>query len=181
RPTPGILLALCLCGCAGPGRQSASFAAQVTSKSIRETLRGAGRTSWCRSRGVLLLEGSQGEDGVALVWYFGSALHADSVPLGSPITLDLARRDSSRAAASGGYRRAETTAVEGYQTRDGWLVIQRPDSATVSARFEGTFVRTGALESVSIAGSFGPMAPVEDTTLCAVPRTTPDTGVNLSR
>lgn len=149
----------------------AAFQAQVV---------GPAQASTCRARGVLVLQGSEGDDGVALVWFYGDSLRADSVPLGPPVWRRPGAVDSERSVASGAYRRTTATDVLGYQSRTGWMRVTPGPDGDVSATFAAVFDRTGAAESLRVTGRFDRLRAVEDPTLCGVPRAAPDTGVALA-
>lgn len=170
----GSLLVLVACGARG-----ASFSAEVSSPVFRSELAGPAQAAACRSRGVILLEGSQGEDAVALVWFFGDSLHSDSVALGPPIWRRPGAADSNRSPASGAYRRTTPSDVLGYQTRTGWLRVQVRKDSTVTATFEAVLDRAGMGESASVRGRFDRVRVTADSTLCAIPRAAPDSGVPL--
>ena len=168
------VLALAACQ-SGEGR----FSADISNPVFRAHLAGPAHAESCRSRGILLIEGSQGDDALALVWYFGDSLHADSVPLGPPIWRRPGATDSIRSAASGAYRRTTPNDVLGYQSRIGWLRVSPARDGAIAATFAAVFDRTGMAESVAVRGGFDHVRVTEDSTLCAVPRTTSDSGVTL--
>ena len=168
----GLLLA-----CAPPRDR---VSATLSGAAFRTQLVGPAQASTCRARGVLVLQGSEGDDGLALVWFYGDSLRADSVPLGPPIWHRADAADSERSIASGAYRRTTATDVLGYQSRNGWMRITPGTDGDVSAAFGAVFDRTGAAESLWVAGRFDRLRPVEDPTLCTIPRAARDTGVTLA-
>lgn len=173
--TLAVVSTLAVLACARPHdhlnatMSGAAFQAQVV---------GPAEASICHSRGVLVLQGSQGDDGLALVWFYGDSLRADSVPLGPPIWRRAGGVDSMRSIASGAYRRTTTIDVLGYQSRTGWMRVTPGPDGDVSASFAGVFDRTGVAESLWVTGRFDRSHPVEDPTLCGIPRAAPDSGVN---
>jgi hypothetical protein len=163
-------------------RPAPGFTAAVDGGAWHEQWAGSARARICPSRGVILFEGDGPEQqGIALVWYFGHGLGADSVPLGRPIERAAGDSDSTRSAASAALRRVLDVNVIGYQSRYGSVRIARPDSARVSAAFTGVFDRLGVQESLRVSGRFDAVRPVPDTTLCAVPPAAHDSGVALTR
>ncbi|HET7024885.1 MAG TPA: hypothetical protein VFI39_06775 [Gemmatimonadales bacterium] len=141
---------------------------------------GPAQASTCHSRGVLVLQGSQGDDGLALVWFYGDSLRTDSVPLGPPVWRRPGAIDSMRSVASGAYRRTTATDVLGYQSRTGRMWVTPGPDGDLSATFAAVFDRTGTAESLWVTGRFDGLRPVEDSTLCGIPRATPDSGVTLT-
>lgn len=175
----GLLAAAALAGCArAPG-----FTARLAGGVWHETWSGAARARECATRGVLLLEGDgPGQQGMAVVWYFGDSLHPDSVTLGRPIERGLdSTADSTRSAASSAVRRLVEVTVIGYQSRYGHLRVTRAGSAGVTADIDGVFDRLGVPESLHVTGRFATGPVADDTTLCAIPRGTRDSGVTLTR
>ena len=163
------------------GPRGARVSARISGAVFHARLAGPARASMCRSRGVLVLEGSQGDDGVAMVWFFGDSLKADSVPLGPPIWRRPGAIDSLRSTASGAYRRTTDIDVIGYQTRTGWLRVLPGRDGSVAAAFAAVFDRSGAAESLWVTGRFDDVRPQDDSTLCLIPRAAPDSGVTLGR
>lgn len=163
------------------GPRGARMSARVSGAVFHARLAGPARASICRSRGVLVLDGSQGDDGVAMVWFFGDSLKADSVPVGPPIWRRPGATDSLRSAASGAYRRTTDIDVIGYQTRSGWLRVTPDRDGSMAAAFAAVFDRTGAAESLWVTGRFDGIRPQEDSTLCRIPRAAPDSGVTLGQ
>ncbi|MGH7533494.1 MAG: hypothetical protein ACREL4_09410 [Gemmatimonadales bacterium] len=163
--------------CAPPhGRVSAT----MSGAAFRAQVIGPAGASTCHSRGVLVLQGAEGDDGLALVWFYGDSLRSDSVPLGPPIWRRAGAVDSMRSVASGAYRRTTAIDVLGYQSRTGWMRVTSGSDGDVSATFAAVFDRTGVAESVWVTGRFDRLHPVEDSTLCGIPRAMPDTGVTLA-
>ncbi|HEU5358455.1 MAG TPA: hypothetical protein VFU45_05020 [Gemmatimonadales bacterium] len=169
------------CAALACGPRGGRVSARVSGAAFQTRLAGPAQASVCRSRGVLVLEGSEGDDGLAMVWFFGDSLKADSVPVGPPIWRRPSSTDSLRSTASGAYRRTTDIDVMGYQTRNGWLRVTPGQDGTVAAAFAAVFDRTGAAESLWVTGRFDGVRPQDDSTLCRIPRAAPDSGVTLGQ
>jgi hypothetical protein len=176
-------LSLAFTALAGCRAAPPAFQARVTAppKAQATLLAGPADAAWCPSRGVLLIEGTQGDDGVALVWYFGDSLRTDSLPLAPALYTDTLGRDTVRARAAAAYRHRTGGSVGGYQAVDGWLALRRTGGGAVAAAFAGRFAGGTFNDTVRVEGSFAPLRPALDSTLCRVPRSTPDSGVPLTR
>lgn len=157
------------------------FIAQLDGDGVHESWSGSAHAAWCRSRGVLLLDGGEGDRGISFVWFYGDSLRTDSVTLGRPMERAGGGSDSTRSTASGALRRVAEVNAIGYQTRYGFLNVTRADSAHVGAVFSAMFDRLGVGESLRVAGRFDRVPLAADSSLCAVPREAPDTGVPLTR
>lgn len=179
-PRPSAAAALLVLA-AGACTPQGHFTARVDGGALHESWGGPASAVWCRSRGVLLLSGGEGDRGISFVRFYGDSLRTDSVALGRPIEHAAAGSDSVRSAASGALRRTLEMTTIGYQTRYGYLAVTRPDSTEVGASFSAVFDRLGVAESLRVSGHFDPVPLSTDTSLCSVPRSTTDTGVTLSR
>jgi hypothetical protein len=178
-----IAVPLALVVLAGCGTPPAGFQAQVTRapKAPAATMSGPVEAAWCPSRGILLLEGTEGDDGVALVWYYGDSLRNDSLPLAPALYTDTLGKDTVRARAAAAYRHRTGGSVGGYQSVDGWMVVRRAGADSVAAAFAGRFVQAAMNDTVRIEGTFAATRPATDSTLCRVPRSAPDPGVPLTQ
>jgi hypothetical protein len=170
-------LAILIAACAGGERQPADDPRLELQWTGADTGRMAGPATaeWCGVLGVLQISGVAGDTGVAIALYPRDSIRADSYPVVRP-----ERAESVPQSAAVALRYFAETAVKGYQSDSGRVLVTAGSPGRLAGRF------TAALKSASdgtrlhAAGAFSNLRMVPATRGC-VPRParpSADTGVH---
>lgn len=152
RVTPWRRAALCLlaaAACRGVGLSREGRLEAVWTGSDKGRMAAPATAIWCREARIAQVSGLIGDTGVSLL------IHPDdSVAEGRYRIVDPDSARNGRAAAIG-LRLLGATAVMGYQSRSGWLTIERVARGRLSGRFESTAkVVTALAGTVKLNGRF---------------------------
>jgi hypothetical protein len=152
------LLALGLAACGHrTGRMTATWGGADKGR-----MSGRAGALWCRAARVALVTGVSGDTGVSLLIHPADSLVAGRYPIVAP---DTARRAAPAAAV--GLRVLARTAVVGYQSQSGTLMLEQAAPGRVSGSFEATAkVATAAAGTVRLAGRFQDVRVTADGTDC---------------
>jgi hypothetical protein len=143
------LCMLALAGCGGVGLSREGRLEAVWTGSDKGRMTAPATAIWCREARIAQVSGLIGDTGVSLL------IHPDdSVAEGRYRIVDPDSTRNTRAAAIG-LRLLGQTAVVGYQSRSGWLTIERVARGRLSGRFESTAkVVTALAGTVKLSGRF---------------------------
>jgi hypothetical protein len=118
------------------GADTAGFAAPAT-------------VEWCDSLNLLETRAVAGDAGVELALYRRGGISPGSYPIRRPDTAATAQP-----AAAIGLRWFSETAVQGYQSSDGEVSVQRAPGGAVAGRFTAKASAVGGSGRLELAGSF---------------------------
>jgi hypothetical protein len=146
-----ILLVLALAGCSRAPAASGDRSRLAAEWTGSDTGRMAGRAvaEWCDSLRVLEIRAAKGDTGVALAIFPADTIKPDSYPAMPPL-----RADSLRSAAAVAIRWFAETAIMGFQSESGAVVIETTDSQRVWGRFEARLRSVTEGSRLVLRGSF---------------------------
>jgi len=144
---------LALTACGGFGQSGGGRLEAIWTGSDKGRMAAPATAIWCREAHVAQVSGLIGDTGVSLL------IHPeDSVAEGRYRIVEPDSARNGRAAAVG-LRLLGPTAVVGYQSRSGWLTIERVAGGRLSGRFESTAkVVTALAGTVRLNGRFRDVA-----------------------
>jgi hypothetical protein len=146
-----ILGILALTGCsrapASPGDRSRLVASWTGSDTARIATHAT--AEWCDSLRVLEIRAIKGDTGIALAIFPVDSIKPDSYPAMLPL-----RADSLRSAAAIALRWFAETAIMGFQSESGGVVVEATDSQRVWGRFEARMRSVTEGSRLVVRGSF---------------------------
>jgi hypothetical protein len=105
---------------------------------------------WCSPERTAQLSAVRGDTGLGFLIHAAESLAVGRYPIVEP-----AEARAKAPAASVGLRLITQTAVSGYQSRAGTLVLERIEPGRISGRFDATGrSATGAVGTISLSGRF---------------------------
>jgi hypothetical protein len=130
---------------------------------------GAGEGKWCPASGRILVDATEGDRAVGVLWHFDSLVPA-SYPLGAPTGTDSGVTGASAAA-----RYVHLDEVRGYRSLSGQLTVKGIDSTRVSGEVTALLQRIGEPDSINMTMIFKGIRLAVDSTVCGIPTPAPDT------
>ncbi len=154
-----LAAALCSTGCGRPGNPEDSGARLVAEWTGSDTGRivAPARAEWCDSLGLLEVRAIHGDTGLALAVYPIGPVRPDTYPVLLP-----SRADSSPPSAAVVLRWFAETAIRGFQSDSGTVVLERADGR-VSGHFEAVIRSINDGMRLDLRGDFRdlPVGPPE--------------------
>lgn len=168
--------ALCAAGCSRPGSPETAQPGLVAEWTGSDTGRivAAARAEWCDSLGLLEVRAIHGDTGLALAIYPVGAARPDTYPVLLP-----ARADSVPPGAAVVLRWFAETAIKGFQSDSGTVVLERADDR-VSGHFEAALRSINDPMRLDLRGDFRdlPVTPPERGCVSRPPAEPADSGVD---
>ena len=153
-----FVLALTACG-VRPGEVRAHWQG-ATGPS---TMRAVGSAGWCPETRTIVIEATEGDDAVGVVWrYREGGPEVGSVELSPP-------SDSALSSAAAALRYVHLDEVRGYRSVIGTLSITAADTVAVSGTLRGPMSRVGGVDSTTLDMTFHAVPLTRDATVCVAP------------
>lgn len=144
-----LLLALAACSRpAAPPPERARLEADWTGSDTGR-LSGRATAEWCDSLRVLEIRAVRGDSGVAVALYPADSVLADSYPVLPP-----ARADSAPPGAAVGLRWFAETAVEGFRSDSGAVVVESAGTGGITGRFVAYVRSVSGADRLALRGRF---------------------------
>ena len=123
---------------------------------------------WCEERRVLEIRAIRGDTGVALAFHVVDTIEADTYSVVPP-----ERADTQPPSASAALRVFSTTAIQGYQSDSGTVVLKRSGSGELSGTVEVSARSVANGQQLMITGEMGDLLMVPQVRGCG-PETAAD-------
>lgn len=160
-PIPSLTLgASLLVLAAGCGLREGRVTAQWTSAKGPVHLSAPATAEWCPGSKTILLQGTEVDRVVGLVW------HYDSLAAGSVLLAPPQPPESTAVPASAALRYLGDGLILGYRSVSGLLRVTAVDTARIDARVDATLQRAGGPDTTRLSATFRRVPLMRDTTLC---------------
>jgi hypothetical protein len=172
-----VVVLLALAGCSRTPAAPEDRSRLVADWTGSDTGRIVGRATaeWCDSLRVLEIRAVRGDTGIALAIFPADSIEPDSYPAMLPL-----RADSVRSASAIALRWFAETAIMGFQSENGAVVLEATDSQRVWGRFEARLRSVTEGSRLVLQGSFFdvPVRPAGRGCMTRRPPEPPDSGVD---
>jgi hypothetical protein len=170
-------VALVVAACSGPASESVPGGRLEVEWTGADTgkLAGGAVAEWCAAPPMLEITAVQGDSGIGILLYPTDTVRADSYPLLRP-----ERADSSRPAGAVALRWFGETAVKGFRSDSGSLIVTRSPDGRLAGRFSAELLSATDASRLHATGTFRGLTVVPPARGCP-PRPAaqpPDTGVH---